>query len=344
VGGGGCDELSMSVAVTGSSKQASSLSLASYEDKLLWLPCPIQSDSGSCSLALCLQPEGDRSTLVTIRYRVLFYNHTDVHASFAVDPELDVFTEVAPSSHAHIKQHASPCRIVVRVRSGEGEGGGGGTWTQASALMPLAPPSDTALSLVSRDAAAAAVERTFYMRVIEVDGTVVAALSNFCDVQSSVLVSNETSNLDAFVSLSPSPEDKRIVCPASTVSLSTSGIPPTSSMHVTLRATGSAPAAPSVDCSLLISDVGRHTPLSLAGRPLHVYIEPRHGMRHVVISHLPPHSPLFVIGSSAPALSVELDVPGVISFFFIVIFFIIIVIFIFIFINRILVRLLSKPP
>jgi hypothetical protein len=59
-----------------------------------------------------------------------------------------------------------------------------------------------------------------------------------------------------------------------------------------------------------ISDVGQHKPVALSGRTLHVYIEPRHGMRHLIIADHPPQSPLFVIGSAAPSISFELDVPG----------------------------------
>lgn len=296
-------ELTMSVNVSGCAKQSAALSLAGYEDKLMWLACPVHSGGSSCHLSLCLQPQGEHCTLVTIRYRVTFYNHTDLLVCFAVDPDLDVFTEVAASAHCHLRQFAEPCRLVVRVRSAEG------SWSQVSALVPIAAPSDCALPLVSHDAVNGAVERTFYLRVVEVDGSMVAALSNFCEVQSSILVFNDTTNIDAFVSVLPS-EEKRIVCPACTVNISTTGLAPASSLRVTLRGTGSNPSSPSAECIISTNDVGQHKPLALLGRTVHVFIEPRHGMRHVIVSEHPPQSPLFVIGSSAPRVSFELNIPG----------------------------------
>ncbi len=297
------NELTLAVHVTGCTKPTPVLSLAGYDDKLLWLASSIHTDSSSCKLSFCLQPEGKHCTLITVRYCITFYNHANFHAAFAVDPDLHVFTEVAPSSHCHLTEFAEPCRVVVRLRCEDGR------WTHVSSLIPMVVNSDIALPLVSVDAVSGAVERTVYMRIIEVDGSIVAALSDFCEVQASVLVLNETTDVDAFVSLLS--EEKRIVCPASTVNVSTSSMPPTSSLHVTLRAFGAAPGAPSADCSVPINDVGHHKTVALMGRTMHVFIEPRLGMRHVIISDRPPHSPLFIIGSSTPSVSVELNVPGV---------------------------------
>jgi hypothetical protein len=299
------EPISILLKVAGSSKQASSLPLSSFENNLTWLSCLVQGDTGSCHLALCCEPHHESSTLITIRYRMLLFNHTQMLFSFAVDPDLDVFTEVSPMSYSYLTEYAEPCRVVVRAHYNQG------SVTQVSSLIPVVSQSDHVLSLVFLNEATGATEQTFHIRSFEVDGTLVTCICNTGDVQSSVIIINETSDVDAFVSMAPSSQERRIVCPASTVNFSTAGHPPGCSMSVALRATGGAPNAASSECTLQISEFGQHKPVILCGRTLHVYTEPRHGMRCVIISDKPPSSPLFMIGSSAPKFSFELDVPGI---------------------------------
>jgi hypothetical protein len=297
--------LTLSLKVTGSSKDVSSLSLAGFDDSVMWLACSVQSDGGSCDLALCFEPHSNQGSLITIRYRMLFYNHTQLPFSFAVDPALDVFTTVLPSCHAYLKEYTQPCQAVVRLHYQDG------LRTQVSSLIPLVSPSNHALSLIVPTALSGAVEQTFYLRIFEDNCTIIASLCDSGDVQSSILVSNETHNLDAFVSLSPSFQDKRIVCSGSTVNVNTLDPSQSCSLRVTLRAAGTTSGSPSAECSIQVNDVGKHESVSFSGRTVHVYIEPRHGMRHVVIAEKPPLSPLFIIGSLVPRISFELDVPGI---------------------------------
>ena len=209
---------------------AGSLPLSSFENSVMWLPCLVQGDTASCHLALCCEPHHENSTLITIRYRMLLFNHTQMLFSFAVDPDLDAFTEVSPMSYSYLTEYAEPCRVVVRAHYNQG------LMPQVISRVPVVSQSNHALSLVFLNETTGATEQTFHITTYEVDGTLVACICNAGDVQSSVIVSNETSSFHAFVSMAPSFQEKRIVCPASTVNFSTAGHPPGCSMSVALRA------------------------------------------------------------------------------------------------------------
>lgn len=114
VWGGDFEPISMLLKVAGS------LPLSSFENSGMWLPCLVQGDTGSCHLALCCEPHHENSTLITIRYRMLLFNHTQMLFSFAVDPDLDAFTEVSPMSYSYLTEYAEPCRVVVRAHYNQG--------------------------------------------------------------------------------------------------------------------------------------------------------------------------------------------------------------------------------